>query len=109
MLAQAWLAVSAAQSREENPPVLGSGKSAVGYQRLPHGIPITEPVKPDRDTMIPFTLNEIRHIFGMLREVVVPPTVVLWWSSWRRRHQAAARYYHYLRRIRAVQQAAAPA
>jgi hypothetical protein len=108
MFAQAWLAISAAQSREKDPPTIDRGRCAVGYQRLSDGLPLVEPKAPDKHTMIPFSLNEIRHIFGLLGEVALPPTIVLWWSNWRRRHQAWARYYHYRRRIRAAQPSAAP-
>lgn len=103
MLAQAWLAVNATRSREKDPPAIGKIRSAGGYQPLGDGIPIVEPLKPDQHMMIPFTLNEIRHIFGLLGEIKIPPPAVRWWSTWRRRHQATARHYHYRRHIRAPQ------
>lgn len=54
------------------------------------------PVPSDR---IPFTRNEIRHLFAVL--VMTPARVMidrLHWSNWRRRHQHQARLYHYRRR-----------
>jgi len=109
MLAHAWLAVTTAKSRTDHSPPGGQTTAAVGYQRLPDGIPITERARPDRKTMIPFTLNEIRHLKALLREEKLPGTLAVWWSNWRRRHQETARHYHFLRRIRAAQPAATPA
>lgn len=109
MLAQAWLAVSSAHSREKHPPAIGQNRSAVGYQRSRKRIPISEPAAPDWHAMVPISPNEIRHIIGLLGHVNIPAAVVHWWSDYRRRHQAAARYYHYRRRIRAVQPSATPA
>lgn len=108
MFAQAWLAVGAAQSREKHPPTIGQGKTAVGYQRLADGIVIDEPTQPDRGTVIPFSLKEIRHILALFGEIKIPPAIVWRWSNWRRRHQAIARYYHYRRRIGAAQTSATP-
>ncbi|OAA23480.1 hypothetical protein UG55_10365 [Frankia sp. EI5c] len=58
--------------------------------------------------MIPLSLNEIRHVFGLLGQTKIPEAVVRWWSDYRRRHQAAARYYHYNRRIRGLQPSTMP-
>jgi SRSO17 transposase len=106
MLAHAWLAVTASGNRTEHSPPDGKATAAVGYQRLSGGIPIAERARPDRNTMIPFTLNEIRHIVALLREDTLPAALVQWWSDWRRRHQATARHYHFLRRIRAARPSA---
>lgn len=107
MLAHAWLAVTAARSRSDSPTGTPA-TSAIGYQRLSGGIPIADQSIPDRNMMIPFTLNEIRHLIALLREENLPVALVTWWSNWRRRHQATARHYHFLRRIRAAQPAATP-
>jgi SRSO17 transposase len=109
MLAQAWLAVLAARSREKetSSPDARRRTTAVGYQRESDGIPIMEVPKLDRNTIIPLTLNEIRRVFVLLRRVACPPMIVLRWSNWRRRHQAVARHYHYLRRIAEAQSSAA--
>nr|WP_324199167.1 IS701 family transposase [Nocardia amamiensis] len=58
------------------------------------------PAPSDR---IPFTRNEIRHLFAVL--VVKPACAVidrLHWSRWRRRHQHRARVGHYRRRGAAI-------
>jgi hypothetical protein len=109
MLAHAWLAVATRRNREENPPTVPPTMTAVGYQRLPRGLPITEQKKPDRNIMAPLTLNEIRHITALFRQATIPPSVIIWWSDWRRGHQARARYYHFQTRIRAAQWSARPA
>jgi hypothetical protein len=56
--------------------------------------------RPDSDdTLIPLTLNEIRHLFAKLITNTVR-TVSYWlrWSAWRRRHQQRALTSHYKRR-----------
>ncbi|WP_261575564.1 IS701 family transposase [Frankia gtarii] len=103
MLAHAWLAVIARKHREQNPPADPPTMTAVGYKRLPGGLPVAEQPAPNRTMMAPFTLNEIRHVFAMFTEVVLPPAMITWWSDWRRGHQARARYYHYQTRIYAAQ------
>lgn len=55
ILAHAWLAVTAQKNREEHPPAVPPTKTAVGYQLLPRGIPITELAEPDRNMMAPLT------------------------------------------------------
>lgn len=55
----------------------------MGYQRETDGIPVTELPEPDRNTIIPLTLTEIRHTFATHLGVI----------------------YHYLRRIAAAQAA----
>jgi SRSO17 transposase len=108
MLAHAWLAITAAKSRTDSSA--GTPTTvAVGYQRLSKSLPIADQPPPDRNTMIPFTLNEIRHLVALTREEKLPGALVAWWSSWRRRHQATARHYHFQRRIHAAQPPAAPA
>jgi SRSO17 transposase len=109
MLAQAWLAVIAARNREQetSSPDARRRTTAVGYQRESDGIPIMEVPKLDRHTIIPLTLNEIHHVFALLRGVACPAAIVRHWSNWRRRHQAVARHYHYLRRIAEAQSSAA--
>ncbi len=102
MLAHAWLAVNAAKSREPAPPNRQK-TTAVAYQRLPDGIPVTDSAGPDGNTMIPFSLNEIRHLVALFREEKPPTALVTWWSDWRRQHQTTARYYHFRRRIHAAQ------
>jgi SRSO17 transposase len=102
MLAHAWLAVTARRNREENPPAVPPTMTAVGYHRLPYGLPITEQKEPRRNMMAPLTLNEIRHVIALFGQSAVPPAVITWWSDWRRGHQARARYYHFQTRIRAT-------
>jgi hypothetical protein len=109
MLAHAWLAVTATESRRKQvDPPPEKPTTAVGYRREPDGLPIATPPEIDRQAMIPLTVNEIRHLYAIfhladhLRELAVR------WSNWRRRHQARARYYHYRRRIRAAQAPATP-
>jgi SRSO17 transposase len=109
ILAHAWLAVNAAKSHTDATGTNDPKTTAIGYQRIPGGIPITNRADPDRNTMIPFTLNEIRHLIALLREEKPPTPLVTWWSNWRRRHQATARHYHYRRRIHAAQPHATPA
>lgn len=109
MLAHAWLAVTATRNREENPPDTRPATAAVGYQRLPGGLPITEQQAPEGTMMAPLTLNEIRHIIALFVQAVIPPAVITWWSDWRRGHQARARCYHFQTRIRSAQPAATPA
>lgn len=109
MLAHSWLAVTATRNREDNPPPAPPATTAVGYQRLSGGLPITQPPEPDRRMMVPLSLNEIRHVIALFGEALIPPTMITWWSTWRRGHQARARHYHYRRRIRAAQPAGAPA
>jgi SRSO17 transposase len=72
MLAMAFLAVTAATERDHTPAP---------------------------DSLIPFTLNEIRHLFDKLILARTATEDTIWaWSLWRRKHQATARYYHYQRR-----------
>jgi SRSO17 transposase len=73
MLAHALLAVIAAHEREH---------------RAEHD-----------DELIPFTVNEIRHLFSKLITNTVH-TISYWlhWSAWRRRHQQRALTSHYRRR-----------
>ncbi len=59
--------------------------------------------------MIPFTLNEIRHVIALFTEAATPRAVITWWSDWRRGHQARARHYHFQARIRVARGAATPA
>lgn len=57
-----------------------------------------EHTRPTPAGLIPFTLNEIRHLF--IRLVIQPATHLtdcLHWSRWRRRHQYRARQAHYQR------------
>jgi hypothetical protein len=103
ILAQAWLAVSASESRTKNPPEPPPQATAVGYQRLPDGLPIVGPAEPDRDVMAPITSNEIRRIINLFRPTSLRHAVISWWSDWRRSHQARARHYHFRSRIRATQ------
>jgi SRSO17 transposase len=72
MLAMAFLAVTAANERDNTP--------------APQGL-------------IPFTLNEIRRLFDKLILARTATEDTIWaWSLWRRKHQAAARTCHYQRR-----------
>lgn len=72
MLAMAFLAVTAANERDDTPTPAG---------------------------LIPFTLNEIRRLFDQLILARTATTDSIWaWSIWRRKHQATARTYHYHRR-----------
>jgi len=72
MLALAFLAVTAANERDNTP--------------APQGL-------------IPFTLNEIRHLFDKLILARTATEDTIWaWSLWRRKHQATARTCHYRRR-----------
>jgi SRSO17 transposase len=50
-------------------------------------------------TLIPLTVNEIRHLFAKLITNTVR-TITYWlaWSTWRRLHQARAKTSHYRRR-----------
>jgi hypothetical protein len=102
MLAHAWLAVTTARDREENPPAVPPTMTAVGYARLPGGLPIAERAEQARQTMIPFTLNEIRHLVALFRPTAIPPAAISWWSDWRCGHQASARHYHFQRRTLAA-------
>jgi SRSO17 transposase len=54
---------------------------------------------PGDQTLIPLTVNEIRHLFTKLITNTVH-TINHWlaWSRWRRTHQARARTSHYKRR-----------
>ena len=54
---------------------------------------------PGQESLIPFTVNEIRHLFAKLITNTVR-TITYWlqWSRWRRLHQARARTSHYRRR-----------
>lgn len=103
MLAHAWLTVTATKHREQHPPAVPPTMTAVGYKRLPGGLPVAAQPEPDRHMRTPFTLNEIRHVFALFTEAVLPPSMITWWSDWRRGHQAHARYYHYQTRIHAAQ------
>jgi SRSO17 transposase len=72
MLALAFLAVTAANERDNTPAPPG---------------------------LIPFTLNEIRRLFDKLVLARTATEDTIWaWSLWRRKHQATARHYHYQRR-----------
>lgn len=72
MLAMAFVAVTAANERDNT---------------------------PTPDGLIPFTLNEIRRLFDKLILARTATADTIWaWSLWRRKHQATARYYHYQRR-----------
>ncbi|MET9888105.1 IS701 family transposase [Streptomyces sp. NPDC006430] len=70
MLANAFLAVTAATERRD---------------------------RPAPDGLIPFTGNEIQHLFAALISPVHDLAHRLRWSLWRRRHQARARASHYQR------------
>jgi SRSO17 transposase len=109
MLAHAWLAVTATKSREQDPPERPPATRAVGYQRDGGSLAIPEQAEPAGTGMIPFSLNEIRHVLALFGQAVIPPAVITWWSDWRRSHQARARYYHFRTRIRANQAAVAQA
>lgn len=72
MLAHAFLAITAADSRHD---------------------------QPDNPTLIPITVNETRRL--ALAIIGLPAATldhILHWSHWRRRHQAHARTSHYRRR-----------
>lgn len=72
MLAMAFMAVTCASERARTP--------------TPQGL-------------IPFTLNEIRHLFDKLVLTRTATRDSIWtWSLWHRKHQAAARAHHYHRR-----------
>lgn len=77
MLAMAFLAVTTATQRRENPPP---------------------------EELIPITVNELRRLFDAL---VIGRTAtvehILNWSIWRRKHQATARRCHYRRRSKALE------
>jgi SRSO17 transposase len=109
MLAHAWLAVTAVDSHQKqvDPPPERT-TTAVGYRVEPDGLPIAPPPEIDRQTMIPLTLNELRHLFAIFHPADHLRRLAIRWSNWRRRHQARARYYHYRRRIRAAQASATP-
>ncbi|MCW2902601.1 MAG: transposase, partial [Streptosporangiaceae bacterium] len=72
MLAHAFLAVTAAAERRENPAP---------------------------DDLIPLTSNEIQHLFAALISPFHDFAHRLRWSQWRRRHQARARNSHYRRQV----------
>jgi len=82
MLALAWLAVTAANSR-------------------PQAATDTPPVEADcaPEPLIPLSVNEIRHLHASLTCPARSPSHILDWSRWRRRHQARARRCHYRRRL----------
>lgn len=105
MLAQAWLAVTAAKSHEKQhpPPPQKRTTTAIGYYRGPDSLPIDLPPEIDRNAMIPLTLNEIHHLHAIFHPADHLREFALRWSNWRRRHQASARYWHYKRRILAAQ------
>ncbi|MFV0451989.1 MAG: IS701 family transposase [Propioniciclava sp.] len=72
MLAMAFLAVTAANERDNTPTPPG---------------------------LVPFTLNEIRRLFDQLILARTATHDSIWaWSIWRRKHQATARACHYHRR-----------
>jgi SRSO17 transposase len=55
---------------------------------------------PNRQTMIPLTVNEIRRLINTL--IIEPVRDLihrLHWSGWRRQHQARARRAHHARRL----------
>ncbi len=109
MFAHAWLAVTVAKNREKSRPPKERVTTATGYAREPDGsIPIADPPAPARNKMIPFTLNEIRHIIVQVWQKAIPFSVTRRWSDRRRRHQERASYYHFLRRIRAARASATP-
>jgi SRSO17 transposase len=56
--------------------------------------------QPEADRkLIPFTVNEIRHLFAkLITNTVRTMTYWLHWSTWRRRHQQRALTSHYKRR-----------
>jgi SRSO17 transposase len=73
MLAHAILTVIAAHEREKRPPAV--------------------------DSLIPFTVNEIRHLFArLITNTVHAISHWIHWSQWRRQHQTRARTSHYARR-----------
>ena len=54
---------------------------------------------PTPQSLIPFTLNEIRRLFDKLVLTRAATRESIWaWSLWRRKHQATARAHHYHRR-----------
>ena len=72
MLALAFLAVTAANERDNTPAP---------------------------QELIPFTLNEIRRLFDKLTLTRTATEHTIWaWSLWRRKHQSTARACHYRRR-----------
>jgi SRSO17 transposase len=75
MLAHAILTVIAAHEREKRPPAV--------------------------DSLIPFTVNEIRHLFArLITNTVHAISHWIHWSQWRRQHQTRARTSHYIRRAK---------
>ncbi len=65
MLAHAWLAVTTAKTREQDPPDHPPATRAVGYQREGRGLAVPEQAEPAGTGMIPFSLNEIRHVLAL--------------------------------------------
>lgn len=82
MLAHAWLAVTAAASQPEPAPIA-----------------LDDGAVPAPESLIPFTVNEIRRLHATLTCPLHSLGHVLAWSRWRRRHQARARRCHYRRRL----------
>ncbi len=109
IIAHAWLATIARTMWEKDPPPTPPMKTTVMYERICGGIVTAEPAKPERNTMIPFSLNEIRHLISHIWEDLRPRPALWRWSAWRRHHQALARYYHFIRRIQAARPTATPA
>ncbi|MGH3094952.1 MAG: IS701 family transposase [Streptosporangiales bacterium] len=69
------------------------------------------PTRPDDEPpaepgLIPFTVAEVKRLFGLLTRTWHTTRHHLHWSRWRRRHQARARWFHHRARLR--RQAAPP-
>ena len=59
-------------------------------------------ITPTRDTLLPLTIPEVRHLLARLLWPASSSTSrVLAWSWWRRCHQSRASYYHTKRRLKA--------
>ncbi len=55
---------------------------------------------PDDPGLIPFTVPEIKRLYGLFHQALHGIAHGLHWSWWRRRHQARARWYHHRSRLR---------
>ncbi|MBL7498711.1 hypothetical protein I6A81_21190 [Frankia sp. CN7] len=77
MLAHARLAVTAAKSRTDSPTGTPT-TTAAGNRRRSDRIPITDHAAPDRTTIIPISLNDIRHLVALIRTDILPAALVIW-------------------------------
>jgi hypothetical protein len=50
-------------------------------------------------TLVPWSVQEVRHIAIRLAQRRIEPALIIAWSLWRRAHQAAAQRSHLKRRM----------